>query len=172
MAKAEDTDVQSAEALKGRMVGGSLYERSVAALRSAWRPVPPPPPRLDPDLSSLPATARVAEVLRYSLFAIERSVSPDGGLRAWLKLNVLVALVLAVPAALVIPVVTWLLHGFTTWSQYLAKMATNFVVVGGCALILVLLFVIIGRIVEWELRRRARARVDRRLSGRSGRPSR
>jgi hypothetical protein len=123
------------------------------ALRRAWRPTPPNPPRIDPDLTSLSALPRVTEALRYSILDLERAISPNGGLRAWAQLNVLVALVLAIPAFLVVPVVTLLLSGFATWSEFLKQIFVNLLVAAVAIFLAVLVLVLAGRVIEAELRR-------------------
>lgn len=135
----------------------TLSERVLAALRRSWRPFPPAPPRLDPNLPDLPALTRIAETLRYSILELEQAVSPNGGLRAWVQLNVLVALVLAVPAFLVIPVVTLILSGFATWSDFLARIGTNLLIFSAAIFGAVLILVFTGRVIESErIRRRKR----------------
>jgi len=97
----------------------------VAALRAAARPVPLEPPQINPDLTGLSALERSAEVLRYSACRLEYWLSPRGELRAWLKLNLLLALLLAVPAVLVGPVLTYCFWTAATWSQFLLATAVN-----------------------------------------------
>jgi hypothetical protein len=96
---------------------------------------------------------RVTEALRYSILDLERAISPNGGLRAWAQLNVLVALVLAIPAFLVVPVVTLLLSGFATWSEFLKQIFVNLLVAAVAIFLAVLVLVLAGRVIEAELRR-------------------
>jgi hypothetical protein len=125
----------------------SLPARISRALMLAWRPTPVAPPALDSHLETLSGIERVAEVLRFSTLSVENAISPHGGLRAWLKLNLLVALVLAIPAALVVPVITYLLSGFSTWAQFLAAIANNLLSAAVSMVGMVLVVVIGGRIV-------------------------
>jgi len=82
-------------------------------------------------------------------------LSPQGGLRwAWLKLNLLVAMVIGLPALIVVPVVTFILSGFATWSGFLAQIADNLLHTAVSVLLLVLVVVVIGRIVMSQLTRR------------------
>jgi hypothetical protein len=97
----------------------------VAVLRTAAQPLPLERPQVDPDLTSLSATERSAEVLRYTSSRLEYWLSPQGELRAWFKLNLLLGLFLAVPVVLVAPVITLLLSTVATWSQYLLAAAVN-----------------------------------------------
>jgi len=125
----------------------SLPARISRALMHAWRPTPVSPPTLDSNLEALSGIERVAEVLRFSALSVENAISPHGGLRAWLKLNLLVALVLAIPAVLVVPVITYLLSGFSTWAQFLAAIANNLLNAAVSMVGMVLVVVIGGRIV-------------------------
>ena len=97
-----------------------LPTRIMSAWASAWRPVPVPVPKVDPDLARLGFVVRSAEVIRYQVLRAEHSLSPGGGLRCWLKLNVLLALGLAIPAVLLVPPVTAVLVAFSAWAGYLA----------------------------------------------------
>ncbi|MDT7838436.1 hypothetical protein [Aquabacterium sp. OR-4] len=128
--------------------GPALYVRIVTALRTAWRPVPPPPPELDSDVDNLPSFERVAEVVRFNLLSLEQAISPNGGLRAWLKLNVLLAIVLAVPVTLVVPLITLLLGGFVTWTLLLTQIAENLLRTAVVIFGLVLVVVLTGRIIK------------------------
>lgn len=116
----------------------------------AWRPIPVEPPIIDSDLQSLSAIERVAEVLRFNALSFEFSVSPKGGLRAWLKLNFLVGLVLAIPALTLIPVITFILNGFATWTQFLVQIADNLLHTAGSIFLLILLVVVGGRVLLWQ----------------------
>jgi hypothetical protein len=131
----------------GSVPAMSLPARISRALMHAWRPTPVAPPTLDSNLEALSGIERVAEVLRFSALSVENAISPHGGLRAWLKLNLLVALVLAIPAVLVVPVITYLLSGFSTWAQFLAAIANNLLSAAVSMVGMVLVVVIGGRIV-------------------------
>lgn len=82
-------------------------------------------PTVDPKLPSLTAIPRIAEVCRYSLAKLEYSLSSGGGLRAWFKLNLLLAFMIAIPAMLVMPAITLVLGTFATWTDFLAVAAIN-----------------------------------------------
>jgi len=94
-------------------------------------------------LSDLPWPQRIAEVLRYGLLAFEYSLSPGGGLRAWLKLNMAVAVFLGIPALLVVPVITVLVTAVSTWTALLLQIVLNllYAALALMALVFVLLFV-------------------------------
>ena len=128
------------------------------ALMLAWHPIPIEPPALDSHLETLSGVERVAEVLRFYVLSIEAAISPHGGLRAWLKLNVLAALVVAIPATLVVPVVTYLLSGFSNWSLFLAEIANNLLQTAVSVIGMVLVVVIGGRIAMSLLLSKGRGR--------------
>lgn len=86
------------------------------AFSFAWRPEPIPRPVVPPDLTNLPFLIKSAEVLRYQIRKLEYSISSGGGLRAWFKLNLLVTLLLAIPAFLLFPVITAVLVAFAGWA--------------------------------------------------------
>ena len=56
---------------------------------------------------------------------LEYALSPDGGLRAWFKLNLLLCLMLGIPLLFVVPVVTGLLTSFASWTALLLQIAIN-----------------------------------------------
>ena len=124
--------------------------RFFKALVSAWNPERVPRPSISSDLERLPAVERITEVVRFDALAAEHSLSPRGGLRAWLKLNVLAALVIGAPALIVVPVATYLLGGVATWSQLLLSIAVNLlmtaVAVLGTLLVLLLIAAVLRRI--------------------------
>ena len=71
------------------------------------------------------AIPRITEVCRYSLAKLEYSLSSGDGLRAWFKLNLLLALMIAIPALLVMPAITLVLSTFATWTDFFVVAATN-----------------------------------------------
>ena len=92
-----------------------------------WQPKPIEQPRVQHSLVKLPPMERAAEVLRYSAHRLEHWLSPNGRLREWLRLNLLAALFIGVPALIVVPIVTYLLGQFVTWALFLAQAARNLV---------------------------------------------
>jgi len=105
-----------------------------------WEPSQIEEPRVDPDLNHLNQVQRSAEVLRYSILRTEYWISPRGTLREWLRLNVAIAIVLGIPSLLIVPVVTYLINKFVTWSDLLVRIATNLAVLPGALLLAVGLF--------------------------------
>ena len=97
------------------------------ALAASWVAHPVPAPVLPPNLSCEPFLTRAVEVLRYQLLSLEYSLAGGGGLRAWLRLNLLLALFLLTPTVLLVPVVTALLSGLAAWTALLVIIISNLV---------------------------------------------
>jgi hypothetical protein len=101
-------------------------ERSLCKLvLYAWQPVPISAPVIDSGLNALPALERITEVCRYQFLQLEYALSRGGGVRAWLRVNVLVTMALFIPAMFVIPVLTWLAGSFATLTAYLLQASVN-----------------------------------------------
>ncbi len=121
LAEAEDShDMQLAsqkpKSLLG-LIGGEI--------RASFHAHALSPPQIDTNFAELGTLSRIAEALRYALSKLEYSLSSGGGLRAWLKLNGLLGLLLAIPVILVLPVITLALGTFATWSDYFATASIN-----------------------------------------------
>lgn len=97
----------------------------LASVRDAWQPVPISAPVIDHDLNEMATSERITEVCRYQLLRLEYGVSCGGGLRAWLRVNVLVATVVLIPALLVVPVLNVLAGSFATLTTFLLQAAIN-----------------------------------------------
>lgn len=92
-----------------------------------WQPKALVPPKVDPQLQELSFAERPAEVLRYSVSKAEYWLSPKGHLREWLRFNIKAAVLLGFPALLVVPLVTFALGEFNTWTTLLAQTTSNMV---------------------------------------------
>ena len=90
-----------------------------------WHPREIEPPVVQPALHRMGAVERSAEVIRYAVRTAEYWVSPQGSLREWLRLNLWFALVLAVPALLIVPISTYLLAELAAGTGQLADIARN-----------------------------------------------
>lgn len=127
-----------------------------AALKSASRSVPLSLPRVDTSLADLSPLRRSAEVLRYQLLRFEYALSPEGSLRAWLKLNLLVGLLLAIPALLVVPIVTALLGAFASWTAFLLQAVLNVLYAFIAIVSMVGLTLVLGWLLRFGSRQRRR----------------
>lgn len=88
-----------------------------------WDQQPLLRPRVDPSLPHLPWLNRGIEVLLHSLARLEFWLSPNGWLRAWVRLNLLLTIILTVLSVTVLPVVTAVLAEITGWTGMASDMA-------------------------------------------------
>jgi len=101
-------------------------------------------PQIDQDLENQPALERSAEVLRYTVRTVEHSISPDGTLRRWLKLNLRVLLWVGVPILLFVPLLGYLFGGLVGISQSINMVLSNLVQsLKPMAILMVILLVIL-----------------------------
>lgn len=114
-----------------------IQRRSILSqLKLRIDPDPVEEPKVHPGLIGMHALERAVEVSRYSVLRLEWWLSPGGALREWLRFNLLLGMVLTIPALLVVPVITYVLGQFATWTALLVQIARNLIVFP--------LFVIIG----------------------------
>jgi hypothetical protein len=64
-------------------------------------------------------------VFGYWLRRGEYWLSPQGGLRCWLKLNVSLCILVLIPTVLLVPLGTCLLTTLATWAELLAQIGWN-----------------------------------------------
>jgi len=108
-----------------------------------WNPSPLERPQVNPDLEEMDGLSRSAESIRYSILSIEFWISPNGQVREWLRHNTRLAIILGIPALLVLPILLVLLWQF-------AAILTKFIILPLLALILaaiVFTIVVLIRIV-------------------------
>jgi hypothetical protein len=77
------------------------------------------------DLPQLSFLERSAAALSWQALRLEYALSPSGYLRAWAMLCMKTAIVLGIPAVLIVPVVTIIMTGIATWTALLATAALN-----------------------------------------------
>jgi hypothetical protein len=82
------------------------------------------PPRVDPKLTRLMPLERAAEVLRYSVLRAEYWLSPDGGMRQWIRFAVRLW-VYVVIAALIAPGITAVIQHITGWTAMSVEIVQN-----------------------------------------------
>jgi hypothetical protein len=95
------------------------------AISRAWRPTPLAVPQIDPALEEMNAVERVAESLKFFALEFEYWLSPGGRLRAWIALNLFLAIVVAVPVGLMFPLVSQALWFILDWSSFATGIAGN-----------------------------------------------
>jgi hypothetical protein len=103
-------------------------------IKDHWQPEPVEPPKVDPALPQLSGLQRATESLRYSLLSIEWWLSPNGTLRAWLKINSEIGSVLIIPAVLVVPLLTFILWQVSKWLIFLGQITSHLILLPLAAL--------------------------------------
>ena len=99
------------------------------------KPEPIAKPSVSRSFLNMGPLERAAEVLRYSALKTEHWLSPKGRLREWMRLNILAALLIGIPALIIVPILTFLLGQFATWMLFLAQAAKCFVIIVGYVLL-------------------------------------
>lgn len=102
-----------------------------------WQPRELAPPAVDPDLDRLTAIELSAEVLRHSILSLEYWLSPGGRLREWIRFNLRIATIIAVPALLVVPLITHLLRQIREWVALVIESTSSFIMFPLSALLIV-----------------------------------
>lgn len=70
---------------------------------ACWKPRPLAEPVCSPHLENLSFPVRSCLCVQYGFLRLEYAISRGGHLREWVKLNLLIALTLGVPAFLILP---------------------------------------------------------------------
>lgn len=87
---------------------GSLQKKSnlLVSILSACLPSPPVP-LVHPtcDIEDLPAIPRITESITYFILLVEYNISPNGGLRQWIKMTLSLALLVGIPTACFLPII-------------------------------------------------------------------
>lgn len=125
-----------------------------------WKPEPLPSPLVDLDLPDLSGVERSAEVIRFTCSQLEYWLSPLGRLREFVKLNLTLALSIAIPVFMVAPLVTLALDRFSAWVTTLTQTMSSFVLFPLSVLLCILLvcgMIYIGRSIL-EMRYRTQRR--------------
>lgn len=117
--------------------GGTISPRPLPGIIPHWTPQPLPPPQARQDLAKFGALERSAEVFRYSLLSLEHWLSPGGALREWMKFNLSLALLIAIPAMLVAPLVSLALAQISAWVAHLTETTSKLVLFPLTALLIV-----------------------------------
>jgi hypothetical protein len=117
-------------------------------IKTAWNPQPIKPPTVDPQLSELCGLQRSTESILFSMLSIEFWISPSGQVREWLRHNSRLAIILAIPAFLVLPIITFALWQLVSWLVALTSIAGKIIVLP----IMVLLAVVVIAAVVWLLK--------------------
>jgi hypothetical protein len=117
-------------------------------------------PVVDPDFPQLSPIERAAEVIRFMLSRLEYWLSPLGNLREFMRLNLRLAVLVAVPVLMVAPLMSLGLKQFNNWISLLSESMSSFVLLPFSILLTILLvsgLIYIGKSVL-ELRYRFQRR--------------
>ncbi len=102
--------------------------RSMKKAISLYFPSTPAPlkkPHIDKDFNDLPVIDRVTESISYNILCLEYSISPKGGLRQWIKINISLLLLFGIPILIFVPLATYFMAGFSDISELFSN-ATHF----------------------------------------------
>lgn len=128
-----------------------------------WQPRRLPEPKLSLEFRRMTPFQRSVESVVFALAQLEHWLSPEGAMRAWLRLNAIVGLVLCISAVLVVPAVTHVFREMVTWTGLADTMAGN---LSGAVLRLPPLVVAAGAVLlgvaVWRQVKRRRALRDQR----------
>jgi hypothetical protein len=75
------------------------------------------------------AVQRSAESIRYSILSWEYWASPNGQIREWIRHNTVLAVVLAIPAIIIIPLIGCALGGIAAWAVALTVIAAHALII-------------------------------------------
>lgn len=96
------------------------------AFKRHWQPEPLTKPVVDETLPELTGIERSAEVARFTMAKLEHWLSPLGNLREFLRMNLRLAICIAVPVVLVSPFITLALERLKTWVAMLSETMSSF----------------------------------------------
>ncbi len=102
-----------------------------------WEPKPVSPPKADPQIGQMDSLSRSAEAIRYSILSIEFWISPDGQAREWLRNHTRLAVLLGIPAILVMPLIGFILWQLLSWAGMLTSLAGKMIILPIAVLIAV-----------------------------------
>ncbi len=120
--------------------------------KSPWNPKPVEPPTVDPNLQELDPLTRSAESIRYSILSLEFWISPKGQVREWLRSNARLAILLAIPSFLVLPIITFVLWQLVAWLVALTSIAGKLIIFPILALLAVVMITVTVNIFKFLFR--------------------
>ena len=117
-------------------------------IRQQWQPKAGKPPVVDPELTEMCSIERSAEVTRYSILSLEWWLSPKGTLREWLRLHSKLGCLLLIPAALILPVITFILWQIAGWMGALLSIASHLILFPLAALLALMIFLFVMAVIR------------------------
>jgi len=97
-------------------------ESTLDELRTLWKQKPVDPPTPDLELTPDSWVERGGEVIGWWIARLEYWLSESGWLRAWLRFNLIVSVVLSIAGLLLLPAVSRVLEQFAQSSHWIASM--------------------------------------------------
>ncbi len=98
-------------------------------------------PKIVPNLGNLAAIQRIINTLTYSLSQFEYWIAPTGWLRQWIRINIAILVLGAIPAIVVVPIITYLVMKGIPIMQILIHISHN-------VLYCIFLLIIIGSVLD------------------------
>ena len=132
-----------------------------------WDPQPIHRPVIDPEFQDLAWPQRSVEVVLYWFGRIEHWLSPGGWLRAWLRLNIWIAVFLSISAATVVPAMAAVMTGLTGWTGQVSVLSDDIARIVHSLPPIVMTIGVIFLVVHLVRRYRNRSRQHHRRHGHS-----
>ena len=153
-------DKNSAKALVPQKSTGGSIKKTISSYFPATT-IPLDPPILDQEFDKLSILERITESLKYNLLSIEYAISPKGGLRQWIKINISLFLLFGIPIMLFIPLATYFMDGFanvmgslSNATRYLFTAALNILKTIGVLIIIASILCLIFKFLALRYGRR------------------
>ncbi len=89
----------------------TLVKYGARSCLACWKPVPVPEPKKPQNIEKYGFLGRAALSLQYSFLQLEYAISRGGRLREWAKLNVLLGIIIGIPALIVLPMLSLAVAG-------------------------------------------------------------
>ena len=101
----------------------------IEKLKGCWQPKPLQAPTVDPALPMMNSLQRAAESFRYTTLRTEFWMAANGQVREWFRINLRVATVIGLPSFIVVPIITFVLSQFTSWTSMLVAISKNLLII-------------------------------------------
>jgi hypothetical protein len=97
-------------------------------IMGCWRPKPIVPPTIDEDFTELDGLTRATESWRFAILSWEYWLCPSGILREYIRQIIKLAMFIAAPALLLVPLSTFILSQLVQWAAMLTAIAWKLIV--------------------------------------------
>ena len=112
-----------------------------------WKPHPIKPPHVDREFMHMEGFQRSVECWRYCILGIEYWLCPEGSLREFIRHVLRVVVILLLPAFLIVPIITFVLSQFVSWTIMLTTIAWKVIVLPILALIAIVVMAIVRMVL-------------------------